>query len=132
MKQGKITAAYNMIKELYRIKGAPFEIYVTLFQLKRDLQMYIECQGEQEEQIAIEISGGMIADGTYPMDQAQQAEFMRKLQEIQKTEVKFDMKPVKIELTPDLAKLLGITGEVMDILYGFVDFVMKQEGGDPE
>jgi len=80
----------------------------------------------------VEISGGMIADGTYPMDQAQQAEFMRRLAEIQKTEVAYDLPPAKIKVTRKLVDLLGITGEVMDVLDGFVVFELEEEGGDPE
>ena len=132
MRQGTITAAYNKIRELYRIKGVPFQISVELLRIKRELQLFVDCQGEQEEQIAVEISGGMIADGTYPMDQAQQAEFMRRLAEIQKTEVAYDLPPAKIKVTRKLVDLLGITGEVMDVLDGFVVFELEEEGGDPE
>ena len=130
MKQGRITAAQAAIMQLYRFKGIPFQISVDLLKMKRDLQVYVDCQAEQEEQMALEISGGMNEDGSYPMDQAQQAKFRKELAKIQEEEVNYDLEPITIRLTPDLVERMGISGEVMDILDGFVIFEMNEEDGE--
>ena len=132
MKQGKITTAYNTIMELYRIKGLPYDMYLDLLEKKRDLQIYVDCQAEQEERIAVEISGGMADDGTFPMDDRQQGEFFRRLAQIRDTEVKYEAEPIEIRGTEAfLVGTLGVTGETMDILDGFIRFVrVKEEGGD--
>ena len=131
MKQGKITTAYNTIMDMYRIKGLPYDTYLDLLAKKRELQIYVDCQAEQEERIAVEISGGMAADGTFPMNKAQQGEFFRQLADIRDTEVKYDAKPIEICGTETfLVDTLGVTGEVMDILDGIITFVrIKEEGG---
>lgn len=130
MKQGKIAAAYNDIVEMYGIQGAPYDVYVILLRVKRDLQVYVDCQSEQEEKIADEISGGMIADGTYPMNQEQQRVFMTRIREIQKTEVSYDKTPETLFLTAEQIRLLGITGRVMDNLDGIINIVKIDEGGE--
>ena len=131
MKQGKITTAYNTIMDMYRIKGLPYDTYLDLLAKKRELQIYVDCQAEQEERIAVEISGGMAADGTFPMDKAQQGEFFRKLADIRDTDVKYEAEPLEIRGTEAfLVNTLGVTGEVMDILDGIITFVrIKEEGG---
>lgn len=131
MKQGKITMAYNTIMDLYRIKGLPYDMYLDLLGKKRELQIYVDCQAEQEERIAVEISGGMAADGTFPMDKDQQGEFFRKLADIRDTDVKYEAEPLEIRGTEAfLVNTLGVTGEVMDILDGIITFVrIKEEGG---
>ena len=132
MKQGKITAAYNTIVEMYRTKGLPYSLSWSLFEVKTSLQPYVDHQGEQELNMAEEFSSGMNPDGTYIMDEKQQAAFMNQMNEIQKVDVHFDMEPVKIRLTNDQVLLLGITGEMIDILHGIVSFEVIQEGGGPQ
>ena len=128
MKQGRITAAYSMIMQLYRVKGVPFQISVDLLRKKRELQVFVDCQAEQEEKMAEEIAGGVNEDGSYPMDQAKQAIFRRELAKIQEEDVNYDLEPITIKLTPELVERMGICGEVMDVLDGFVIFEMKEDG----
>lgn len=132
MKQGKITKAYDRIIELYRTKGLPYDISWSLFEVKTALQPYVDHQGEQEMRMAEENSDGMNPDGSFIMNDQQQAAFFRHLNEIRNTDVHFDMKPAKIVLTDDQVIMLGITGEVIDILYGIVSFEVKREDGDPQ
>ena len=131
MKQGRIAAAHKMIMMLYRIKGVPYQVSVDLLRKKRDLQLFVDCQAEQEEKMAEEIAGGRNPDGSYPMDEEKQARFRRELAKIQEAEVTYDLKPITIMLTPELVEKMGITGEVMDILDGFVEFAMEK-AGEPE
>lgn len=128
MKQGRITAAYSMIMQLYRVRGIPFQISVDLLRKKRELQVFVDCQAEQEEKMAEEIAGGINEDGSYPMDQAKQAIFRRELAKIQEVDVNYDLEPITIKLTPKLVEVMGISGEIMDVMDGFISFEMEEDG----
>ena len=118
MKQGKIVNAFKLLTKLYRIEGVPFGVSSILYNTKNRLQPYVDHQAEQEERMAEEISDGMNPDGSYKMDETQQKLFLKKLDDIQKTEVEFDHKPVRLQLTEEQAMLLGINGEKIDTLAG--------------
>lgn len=128
MKQGRITAAFKTIMMLYRCKGIPFQISVDLLKRKRELQVYVDCQTEQEERVAAEIAGGINEDGSYPMDEEKQARFRRELAKIQEVDVNYDLEPITIKLTPKLVEVMGISGEIMDVLDGFISFEMEEDG----
>ena len=128
MRQGSITAAYKTIMNLYRFKGIPFQISVDLLKRKRELQVYVDCQTEQEERTAAEIAGGINEAGSYPMDEEKQARFRRELAKIQEVEVNYDLPPITIKLTPKLVEVMGISGEIMDVLDGFISFEMEEDG----
>ena len=120
MKQGRIVSAYKTLTALYKVKGIPFGISCVLYNVKQRLEPYVECQDEQEIAMAEEISDGMNPDGTYKMDSVQRQEFFRRLDEIMNTEVEYDHKPVRIQLNEELVQILGITGEIVEVLDGFV------------
>lgn len=128
MRQGSITAAYKTIMNLYRFKGIPFQISVDLLKRKRELQVYVDCQTEQEERVAAEIAGGINEDGSYPMDEEKQARFRRELAKIQEVDVNYDLPTITIKLTPKLVEVMGISGEIMDVLDGFISFEMEEDG----
>ena len=128
MRQGSITAAYKTIMNLYRFKGIPFQISVDLLKRKRELQVYVDCQTEQEERVAAEIAGCINEDGSYPMDEEKQARFRRELAKIQEVDVNYDLEPITIKLTPKLVEVMGISGEIMDVLDGFISFEMEEDG----
>ena len=132
MKQGKIMAAYDMLKKKYRIEGVPFGVSDILFRTKKKLEPYIEHESEQEMMLVERLSSGMNPDGSYQMTEEQKTEFMQELNRIQNTDVDFDLQPATIQLTDDLVIILGFCGEVMDVLDGIIHFEMKPEGGDPQ
>lgn len=121
MKQGRIVIAFNLLMKLYKIEGASFGTSSVLFNTKRRLQPYVEHQAEQESLLAEKYSDGQNADGTLKMEQDQQAQFFADLKKIQETEVDFEYKPVRLVLDDHEFKLLGLNGEKMEALEGFMD-----------
>ena len=120
MKQGKIVNAFKLLTKLYKIEGVPFGVSSILYNTKNRLQPYVDHQAEQEERMAEEISDGLNPDGSYKMNEEQKERFFKELDEIQKTEVAFDLKPVRLQLTNEQVMLLGITGEKLEALDGFM------------
>lgn len=126
MKQGKITQAYKAVCNLYKVKGLPFSLSSRLFQLKRKLQPFVECQQEQEMEL-LERWDAVNPDGTLKVSTENVNQVNAGLHEIQTAEVEWDEPPVKITLTDDLAEKMGITGEVIEQVDGFIEF---EEEGD--
>lgn len=121
MKQGRIVIAFNLLMKMYKIEGASFGTSSVLFNTKRRLQPYVEHQAEQESLLAEKYSDGQNADGTLKMEQDQQAQFFADLKKIQETEVNFEYKPARLVLDDHEFKLLGLNGEKMEVLEGFMD-----------
>lgn len=129
MKQGKITSAFNTLTKMYRTKGLPFGISSILFNMKRQLEPYRDHQAEQEELLAEKYSGGeMDENGGYKMDGVARTLFAKDLIAMQNTEVECDVKPVTIDLNDELCEKMGITGETIDMLEGFIEFKMGDDG----
>ena len=81
----------------------------------------MEHQAEQETLLAEKYSDGENADGSLKMDPDQQAQFFAELKKIQETEIDFSYKPVKMVLDDHEFRLLGLNGEKMEQLEGFMD-----------
>ena len=71
----------------------------------------------------------MDENGGYKMDGVARTLFAKDLIAMQNTEVECDVKPVTIELNDELCEKMGITGETIDMLDGFIEFKM---GSDAE
>ena len=121
MKQGKIVIAYNLLVKLYKIEGASFGVSSVLFNVKRRLEPYVEHQAEQETRLAEKYNDGANPDGSLKMEPEKQAKFFADLKKIQETEVDFDYKPAHLILDDKEFKLLGLNGEKLEILDGFMD-----------
>ena len=116
MEQGKITVAYKAVLKLYRIEGLPFSLSSKLFMLKKNLQPYFDHQ--REKQLAVlEACGATEDQGELPP--GAKVAFM----EIIKSEVDYNDEPVEIVLTPELTEKLVVTGELIEQLEGFINFV---------
>lgn len=116
MKQANITMAYKTLGEMGRVAGLPFDLCKKLFMLRLKLKPHIEFQ-EERKQVLFE-AAGIRADGTVEKTPA----LVKGLVEIQNAEVEWTEKPVKIELTPEIAEKLNITAETLELLDGFVEF----------
>lgn len=127
MKQGKITQAYKTVFDLYRVKGLPFSLSSRLFTLKRKLQPYVEHQQEQEMEL-LESWKALNPDGTLNVTSENVNQVNAGLQEIQTAEVEWNEQPVTILLTDELTEKLGITGEIIENVDGFI--VFKEEGDE--
>lgn len=121
MKQGNITTAFKAVCNLYKVKGLPFSLSSRLFTLKRKLQPFVECQQEQEMEL-LERWNALNPDGTLNVTSENVHQVNAGLNEIQTADVDWTEPPIKITLTDDLAEKLGITGEILEKLEGFVDF----------
>lgn len=121
MKQGRIVIAFNLLMKLYRIEGASFGTSSVLFNTKRRLQPFVEHQAEQESLLAEKYGDGQNDDGSLKMTQENQALFFADLKKIQETEVDYDYNPVRLILDDHEFKLLGLNGEKMEALEGFMD-----------
>lgn len=121
MTQGKITVAFKTVSELYKAKGVPYMISKRLYNLKRKLQPHFEFQQEKELDL-LEEWDAINPDGTLRITSENVNQINAKLNEIQNMEVDWQEPPVSILLNDDLAEKLGITGEVLEKLEGFVDF----------
>lgn len=117
MKQANITMAYQRLGEIGRVVGLPFDTCKKLFMLRLKMKPHIDCQLERR-QVLFE-AAGIAEDGTVEVTPA----LKKSLYEIQTAEVEWKEKPVKVQITPELAEKIGITAETLEILNGFVDFV---------
>ena len=126
MKQGKINVAFRVLCDLYRIKGLPFGLSSMLFNMKRRLQPYVEHYNETEAEV-LEKWDALTPTGMVRTDMAAAdvAKINKELDEIRSTEVEYDAKPITITLTDELTEKLGITGEIIEQLDGFVVFEME-------
>lgn len=121
MTQGEITVAFKTVSELYKAKGVPYMVSKRLYDLKRKLQPHFEFQKEKELDL-LEEWDAINPDGTLRITSENVNQINAKLNEIQKMEVDWQEPPVSILLNDDLAEKLGITGEILEKLEGFVDF----------
>ena len=126
MKQGKINVAFRVLCDLYRIKGLPFGLSSMLFNQKRNLQPFVEHYNEAEAEVlekwdAITPAGTVRTD----MPMADVAKINKELDEIRATDVECNVKPITVVLTDELTEKLGITGEIIEQLDGFVVFEME-------
>lgn len=117
MKQEKIFVAYKLLERLNKVPGLPFGICSKLYMLKKNLAPYYEAQ--QEKQMVLFEAVGIDENGQVEITK----ELKKSLADILKTEVDCEVQPVKIELTQDMADKLGLTGEIIEQLEGFVEFV---------
>ena len=124
MKQGKINVAFREICNLYKIKGLPYTLSRNLFFLKRDIQPYVEHYNEAEEEV-LEKWDAITSAGTVRTDMpmADVAKINKELDEIRATDVEYDVTPITIVLNDELTEKLGVTGELMEQLDGFVNLV---------
>ena len=116
MKQGKIVAAYKTLMRLNKVPGLPFSLCNKLFMKKRELEPYFQSQREQEN-VLIEASGQKPDEG-YDLT----PEIKREIRKIAETDVDYEVNPVEISLTDEQCEKLGLTGEIMEILDGFIKF----------
>lgn len=117
MKQGKIFVAYKLLERLNRIPGLPFALSCQLYMLKKSLLPYYEAQVERE-QVLFEASG-IDENGQVLMT----PELKKSIADIMKTEIDFKPELVKLQITPEITEKLGITGEIIEQLEDFVQFV---------
>ena len=127
MKQGKITQAYKTVFDLYRVKGLPFSLSSRLFTLKRKLQPFVEHQQEQEMEL-LESWKALNPDGTMNITTENVNQVNDGLKSIQDAEVEWNEQPITIALNDDLTEKLGITGEIIEQVDGFI--VFKEEGDE--
>lgn len=127
MMQGKITQAYKTVCNLYKAKGLPFSLSSRLFQLKRRLQPYVEHQKEQEIAL-LESWDAINPDGTLRITTENVNQVNAGMNEIASAEVEWNEQPVVICLTDELTEKLGITGEIIEDMEGFI--VFKEEGDE--
>lgn len=125
--QRQLTIAYKALVNLYGKTGIPVRISRELFLLKRDLEPHVLWQQEQERKAQQENSDGLDELGNFIMNREQAERTRERFMEIQKTEVKWRRPPVVFPISDQQAAELGITGRVMDDLYGFVNFTEVEE-----
>ena len=126
MKQGRIVVAWTEIGILYKTKGVPFGISSQLFTLKRKLQPFVEHQQEQEI-AALEEIGAVNTDMTVNVTDENCKQINDIMREIRETEVEYNEEPTTIKLTDAICEKLGVSGETIDKLDGFVVFEMEGE-----
>lgn len=128
MKQGKINVAFRVLCDLYRIKGLPFGLSSMLFNMKRRLQPFVEHYNDAEAEV-LEKWNAMTPAGTVRTDMpmAEVAQINKELDDIRTTNVEYDVNPITVVLNADLTEKLGITGEIIEQLDGFVNFVEEVE-----
>ena len=117
MKQARITIAYNTLIKLYRTPGIPFPVSCQLFMMKKNLQPFYDLQAEKQEAIIEAHGQGDSGELT--------AEIRKEFAEIVTAEVDYDKPPVDIHVNDALAEKLGITGETIDQLDGFINFIYE-------
>ena len=117
MKQEKIYVAYKLLERLNRIPGLPFSVCSKLYTVKKKLAPFYEAQVEKE-QVLFE-AAGIDENGQVLITK----ELKKSIADIMKTDVDFTPKTVTIQLTPDITEKLGLTGEIIEHLENFVDFV---------
>ena len=128
MRQGKINVAFGVICNLYKIKGLKYSLSNKLFQMKRELQPFIEHYHEKEVEILEEwdaLTPGGAVRTDMPVEDV--TKINAALDAIRAADVDYDIEPITIKLTDKLTDLLGITGEVIEQLDGFVRFEMEDD-----
>lgn len=118
MKQNRISKAYKAIVQMYKRTGVPFGICNQLFMLKKKLEPYYELQGEKESEILKAHGWENEMIGRVPYT----PEILKEFKEIQEAEVEYEGEPVEIRITEAIAEKLGITGEIIDMVDGFITF----------
>ena len=121
MKQKRITAAYKALLLLYKIEGIPFPVSCKLFMVKKQLQPFYDLEAEKEDAI-LKREGAIDDAGIITMTNAIREEFA----EILDSDVDYDAAPIDIDVNDDLVVKLGITGELIDQLDGFINFIYKE------
>ena len=117
MRQEKIMLAYKQLEKLNKIPGLPFGVCSKLYMVKKSIAPFIEAQKEKE-QVLFEAAG--IDDNGNVQNTR---ELRAALADILKTEVDCDIQPIQIQITPDITEKVGMTGEIIEHLEGFVEFV---------
>ena len=128
MTQGKINVAFNIVCNLYRIKGLQYTLSRDLFMLKKRLEPFVEHYTEQEHNLLAD-RNALNPDGTIRQDMPQDEVIAinMKLFDMRATEVEWKEEPLMIRLTNELADKLGVTGELMEQLDGIVTFEGVEE-----
>lgn len=122
MKQAKIAIAHATIEQMYKTKGIPFNVCQKLFRIKKKLEPFVECQNEKELAVIEENSNGVDDKGNFIMTNEQKLTVLKLFKAIRETDVEYEEKPEIIDITDELAEKLGITGETLNNLDGFIDF----------
>ena len=120
MKQKRINIAYKTLLKLYKTEGIPFTVSCTLFMLKKKLQPYYDLEAEKEDEI-LKREGAIDDSGVINMNNAVRKAFT----EILDSEVEYDEAPVDIRINEDMAAKLGVTGELIDQMDGFINFIYE-------
>ena len=110
MKQRQISAAYQAVTQLYKVEGLPFSVSMQLYLLKKKLDPYIELEAEKERTL-FDASG---ESGTLT------PEMRREIAKILEAEVEWNEEVLHFVLLPEMIDKMGITGEILDKLDGFV------------
>lgn len=128
MTQGKINVAFNIVCNLYRIKGLQYTLSRDLFMLKKRLEPFVEHYTEQEHNLLAD-RNALNADGTIRQDMPQDEVIAINMElfDMRATEVEWKEEPLMIRLTNELADKLGVTGELMEQLDGIVTFEGVEE-----
>ena len=121
MKLKKIAIANKVLLRLYRVSGIPFPISCKLFMLKKKLQPFIDLQAEMENSILKE-KNAIGEDGTINMT----AEIRSKFADILDSDVEYEENQIDLPVNAEVVEKLGITGEVIDQLDGFVNFIYEE------
>lgn len=126
MKQEQISTAYKTVEELYKVKGLPFAVSKQLYMLKHDLEPHAQCENEKRVEV-LETWKAINPDGTLHITTENVNQINKAFDEIAKTEIEWLAEPVKMTLTAEQVEKLGITGEIIEKLVGFIEFT---EEGD--
>lgn len=127
MKQGSIVRAFNTLKTLTTIKGLPFGALCSLYQARKALTGYVEAQEQAELEVIREL-GTVDEKGviTYNDPGTGAKELAKKLREIAETEIDPCIKPVTVKITQETADKLGLDGDILNTLDGFVTFELTE------
>lgn len=120
MKQKRITIAYKALLRLYKTEGIPFPVSCRLFMLKKQLQPFYDLEAEKEDAI-LERENAIDDAGRINMTNAIRDEIAKILD----SEVDYDGDAVDVNVNDDIVVKLGITGELIDQLDGFVNFIYE-------
>lgn len=126
MKQGNIVRAFNTLKTLTTIKGLPFGTLCSLYQARKALTGYVEAQEQAELEVIREL-GTVDEKGVITYNAPDGAkELAKKLREIAETEIDPCIKPVNVKITQETADKLGLDGDILNTLDGFVTFELME------
>ena len=127
MKQGQIVKAFTTLKTLTAVKGLPFGTLSGLYQARRALSGHVEAQQEKEMEIIREL-GEVQQDGTIKFNDPEEGpkEMNRRFLEIVGTEIDAKIEPVTVRINQAAADKLGLDGEILGALDGFVNFELNE------